>query len=48
MKSDHGFGKLTNSWALIITWQIGGDKERAQEAGKKGGEASYENGGLTQ
>lgn len=27
---------------------IGGDKERAQEAGKKGGEASYDNGGLTQ
>ncbi|KAI9632431.1 uncharacterized protein MKK02DRAFT_40734 [Dioszegia hungarica] len=27
---------------------FGGDKEAASEAGKKGGSASYENGGLTQ
>ncbi|WWC86552.1 uncharacterized protein L201_001429 [Kwoniella dendrophila CBS 6074] len=27
---------------------FGGDRERAQEAGQKGGSASYDNGGLTQ
>jgi general stress protein YciG len=33
---------------MVLELMIGGDKERAQEAGKKGGEASYDNGGLTQ
>lgn len=27
---------------------VGGDKQRASDAGQKGGSASYDNGGLTQ
>ena len=49
MKSDHGFGKLPLfDMRKDQADMIGGDRERAQEAGQKGGQASYENGGLTQ
>lgn len=39
---------LTESIGVSSEHGFGGDKERAQEAGQKGGKASYDNGGLTQ
>ncbi|KAK4687101.1 hypothetical protein P7C73_g3010, partial [Tremellales sp. Uapishka_1] len=42
-KKDGGKDQRTNS-----EHGFGGDHERAVEAGKKGGSASYDNGGLTQ